>query len=400
VRAVIVGNGLAGTMAAKTLRELSADAEITVFSEEDYPYYPRPNLIEYLAGHLPYEKLFAFPPAQAERLRIDVRLGERVTKVRPDARALETRSGLVVPFDAALLAGGAKPFVPQIRGAEKKGVFTLRTLRDALDMLEHLRTHRRVVVLGGGLLGLEIARALASSGADVQVIEFLDRLLPRQLDGRGAAILKGRIEKMGISVRVGTAAEEILGEGEVKGIRLGPGEEIPADTVVIAAGVKPDVTLALEAGLAVRRGIVTDDRLRSSHPSVFVAGDGVEHRGSLYGIIPASFEQSRAAAHNMLGLDKPYEGTMPAATLKVAGVYLTSVGIVNPDEDKHEVLTRHQPEEGVYKKLVIKDGLLVGAIWLGTKKGVGEISRLVSLNKNVEAFKHDLLDETVDLTGM
>ena len=400
MKIVIVGNGLAGTLAAKTARELDPEAGIEIFGEEKYAYYPRPNLIEFLAGRLPYEKLFAFPEDWNVRQRIDVHLGAKVAKIRPDERTVETGSGGVFPYDALLLASGARAAVPPLTGSGLKGVFVLRTLDDALAILDHLRTHAHVAVLGGGLLGLEIARAIRGRGAEVSVVEFFDRLLPRQLDPAAAGILKHQIEKTGISVRLGAVSREILGAAEVRGIRFESGDEVEADLVVIAAGVKPELALAKDAGLTVERGIVVDDRLRTSRPEIFAAGDVAEHQGRVYGIIPASFEQARAAAGNMLGMDMPYSGTVPSNTLRVAGLYVTSAGEVNPEARGHEVLVRSVPEDGLYKKIVLKEGRLVGAIWMGTKKGALEIGRFVALKKDVESRKGDLLEDTFDFAEM
>lgn len=400
MKIVIVGNGLAGTLAAKTVRELDQEAGIEIFGEEKYAYYPRPNLIEFLAGRLPYEKLFAFPEIWNTRQRIGLHFGERVAKIRPDERTVETGTGGIFPYDALLLASGARAAVPPLKGSGLKGVFVLRTLDDALAILDHLRTHAHVAVLGGGLLGLEIARAIRGRGAEVSVVEFFDRLLPRQLDPAAAGILKRQIEKTGISVRLGAVTREILGAAEVRGIRFESGDEVEADLVVMATGVKPELVLAKDAGLSIDRGIVVDDHLRTSRPEIFAAGDVAEHQGRVYGIIPASFEQARAAAHNMLGMDMPYSGTVPSNTLKVAGLYVTSAGEVNPEARGYEVLVRSVPEDGLYKKIVLKEGRLVGAIWMGTKKGVSEVGRLVALKKDVERRKGDLLEDTFDFAEM
>jgi len=396
VNAVIVGGGLAGTMAAKTLRELDQDVEIEIFGEEPFPYYPRPNLVEHVAGRVPYEKLFAFPEGWAEKQRIGLRLGEKVARFFPSEKKIETASGASISYDALLLATGARAAVPPIAGTDKKGVFVLRTLVDAQGLIAHLGEHRRVAVLGGGLLGLEIARAIRSREAEVDVIEFFDRLLPRHLDPAAAALLKTQFEKSGISVRLGTVTKEIFGNGGVRGVRFESGGELAADAVIVAAGIKPDTGLAVDAGLRVAKGIVVDDRMRTSDPAVFAAGDVAEHRGRVYGIIPAAFEQARAAAYNMLGQDKPYPGTMPFNTLKVAGLYLTSMGEIDAEGSGYESLVRTIPESGLYKKIVLQEGRLVGAIWMGTKRGASEVSRLVALKKDVESWKKDLLEDEFD----
>ena len=394
MNAVIVGSGLAGTLAAKTLRELAPDAGIEILGEERHPYYPRPNLIEYLAGRMPRDKIFAFPEDWAARQSIGLRLGTGAVRIDPAAKRIETSSGQTVPYDVLLLASGARPTRPPVAGTDKKGVFVLRTLDDAEAILEHLRGHGKAVVLGGGLLGLEIARALRGRGVEVGVVEFFDRLLPRQLDPEAAGILKGQIEATGIAVRLGAVAREILGAGGVRALRFESGDEVEADTVVIAAGIAPEVALARESGLKVGRGIVVDDRMRTSAPGVFAAGDAAEHAGRTYGTIPAAFDQARAAAQNMLGLDVPYGGTVPSNTLKVSGLTVTSSGDFSAEGPGIESLVRSDPGKGLYKKLVLREGRLVGAIWMGTKKGAAEISRLVALQKDVEARKEDLFEES------
>ena len=393
---VIVGNGLAGTLAAKTVRELDGDAEIEVFGEERYPYYPRPHLVEYLAGRLPSDKLFGFPEGWAERQRIGVRLGEKVTRIQPRERKVETLSGLERFYDVLLLATGARAVLPPVEGIAKPGVFALRTLDDANALIEHLGTHRRAAVLGGGLLGLEIARAIRSREVEVTVVEVFDRLLPRQLDPAAAVILRAHFEKIGISVRLAAVVKEILGVGGVQGLRFESGERLDADTVIIAAGITPEVGPAKDAGLEVGRGIVVDDRMRTSAPAIFAAGDAAEHRGRIHGIIPAAFEQARAAAFAMMGQDKPYGGTVPFNTLKVAGIYLTSVGKIEAQGEGYEALVRSHPEAGLYKKIVLRQGRLVGGIWMGTKKGAAELSRLVAVERHVEALKKDLLEDDFD----
>lgn len=400
MKVVIVGNGLAGTMAAKTLRELDPDVGIEVLAEESHPYYPRPNLIEFVAGALPYERLFAFPDRWSERQNIAVRLGAPVVRIDPAAGAVTTRDGTTVPFDRLLLASGASAVVPPVKGSDKKGAFVLRTLDDALAILEALKTRPRVAVLGGGLLGLEIARALKVRGAEVSVTEFFDRLLPRQLDPAAAALLKAQVERLGITVRLAATAEEITGDGEVRGLRFKDGSAAEADIVIFAAGVRPNVALAKDAGLDTDRGVLVDDLMRTSHPAVHAAGDVAQHGGRVYGIIPASFDQARAAAFNILGREKRYAGTVPSNTLKVMGIFVTSAGLVNPEGPGTETLVREDPAAGTYKKLVLRDGFLEGAIWMGTKKGAADITRLTAARANVAAWKGNILEDGFDLSGI
>ncbi|MGB8953056.1 MAG: FAD-dependent oxidoreductase [Candidatus Aminicenantales bacterium] len=394
----IVGNGLAGTIAAKTLRELDRQVEIEIYAEEKFLYYPRPNLIDFIAGKISEERIFAFPEQWYQNQRIQVHLSSPVQKIRPESRTIEIDKGQKKKYDTLLLANGASAFLPPFKGAEKAGVFTLRTLDDALRILEYLNTHPKVAVIGGGLLGLEIARAIKARGTEVEVIEFADYLLSRQLDVQGAALLKLQIEKQGIKVRLRTATEEILGPGEVRGLRFKDGSESEAEMAVVAAGVRPNIRLAKEAGLEVDRGIVVNDFLELSQPNIFAAGDGIQHNGQVYGIIPASFDQSRIAAANILGRKTGYAGTTFSNTLKVVGLFVTSVGLVHPEGEGYEEIRLEKQEEGIYKKIVLKDGVLVGAIWMGTKNGVNSVTRAVTQQLNVAKWKDTLLEDRFDFS--
>ncbi|MFA9452858.1 MAG: MFS transporter, partial [Candidatus Aminicenantaceae bacterium] len=234
---VIVGNGLSGTILAKTLRELDPESKIVLIGDEKHLYYPRPNLIEYLAGNLAYERLFAFREEWYREQGLELHLDSRVTGILRDSQSVETDGGRSFPYDRLVLANGAYAAVPPFQGKDKRGIFTLRTLDDALAILDYMAHHPRVAVIGGGLLGLEIARAVKARGRDVDVYEFFPRLLPRQLDSPGADVLKRQIENLGIRVHLDVATEEILGEGEARGLRFKDGGECSADMVIVAAGL-------------------------------------------------------------------------------------------------------------------------------------------------------------------
>ena len=397
MRIIVVGNGLAGTIFSKTVHDIDPGVDIQIYSDENYRYYPRPNLIEFLAGNLPYERLFAFPEEWYSSRNIQLSLGESIKKISPSSSEVELTGGRREKYDALLLANGAHSFSPPFNGIEKKGVFTLRSLDDALNILDYVEARRKVVVVGGGLLGLEIARALKGRGLEVEVVEFFPRLLPRQLDPQGAEILKLQIEKMGIKVFLGKATEEILGEREVKGLRFKGDGTLEAEAAVIAAGVRPNIQLAADAGLNVDRGIVVDEFLQTSHDGIFAAGDGAQYIGQVPGIISAAFEQSRTAASNVMGIKQSYLGTIPANTLKVAGIDVTSIGHVNPEEVIEEYRFEDK-DAGVYKKIVVQNGEIIGAIWMGTKKGIKEINQVISQKMNIEKWKTSLLKKDFDFS--
>ncbi len=398
MRIVVIGNGISGIIFSKTLRELDQDVEIDVFAREKYHYYPRPNLIDFLAERIPFERLFAFPEDWYTNQNIRIHLSKPVKKILPASREIELDQGHKERYDRLIVANGSYSFVPPFQGTEKKGIYTLWNLDDAYRILEYMADHPNVVVIGGGLLGLEIARALNTRGAQVGVVEFFDRLLPRQLDQQGASILQHHIERMGIKVRVGTVTEDFKGREEVSGVRFKGGDEWEADMALVAAGARPNISMVQEAGLDVERGLIVNEYLQSSDPLIYGVGDAVQHKGRVYGIIPASFEQARSAAHNVFGQQKEYLGTIPSNTLKVMGVHLTSIGLVNPEEGEFEEFRKEIREEGIYKKVVLQDGIIVGAIWMGTKDGVRDITRIITKKANVSEWKEALLEDEFDFS--
>ena len=398
MRVVIIGNGISGIIFSKTLRELDKKVEIDVFAKEKYHYYPRPNLIEFLAGRIPYERIFAFSEDWYREKNINIQLNKTIKKILPDLQEIELQNGKRENYDRLLFASGSHSFIPPFKGVDKRGVFSLRTIDDAFKILEYLESHRKVIVIGGGVLGLEIARALKSRGAEVEVVEFFDYLLGRQLDFQGASVLKNQIENMGIKVHLGMATEEVFGNNEVKSLRFKGGKELEADMTVIAAGVRPNINIAKEAGLETERGLVVNDYLQTSEAAIYGAGDVVQHKGRMYGIIPACFEQARTAAYNILGQKKNYEGTIPSNTLKVFGLSVTSIGLVNPEEGKCEEFRKEIRQEGIYKKIVVQEGTIIGAIWMGTKKGIDHINRAISQRKNIERWKDSILEDDFDFS--
>lgn len=374
---LIVGNGVAGTTAAAELANRHA-GEIDVCTAERHPYYFRPQLARLLAGEVTLDKLYARPPSWYKERAIAVHLETEVVHLLPGRKRVVLSSGDEMPYDRLLLAVGGSPAIPPIEGLNRQGVFTLRTIDDALRIREYAARCQEAVVIGGGLLGLEAARGLTALGLTVSALEVAPRLCPRQLDEAGAAVFQRQVEGLGIRVALNAETVAVVGDGTVRGVVLRDGREFPAQMVLIASGVRSNATLAAEAGLRVEQGIVVDEHMRTSAPDVYCAGDSACFHGRSWGIIPQARAQAQVAAANMAGHEAVYEEIVPATTLKIVGIDLKSVGTVMPEKNAGFEEMRHcDAEAGLYSKIVVKNDALVGAIVLGDRALDRELEGLV-----------------------
>jgi len=403
VKSVIIGNGIAGITAARTISTVVPGAQIEIYTDEPHPYYLRPRLIDFLAGRLRLEDIYAYPPEWYAKRRIVVHLGTRVAQVDVPGKRLLLEDGGKASYDRLLLAVGSRPFLPPLEGIDKEGFFTLRSIEDALAIKSHaqrclLAGLREAVLMGGGLLGLESANALASLGLHVTVLERGRWLLPRQVDQEGSVVLQEQIERLGIRFALGAVSETILGNDGVSGVLLQNAMTIPAGLILCSAGVRSSVDLAKRAGLAVDKGVLVDDQMRTSAEHIYAAGDVAEWEGKLPCIIPVAIEQARVAAANMVEPGSAtYHGTVPSTTLKVVGLDLTSIGVIAPQEEGYEELRKLDRDRGVYEKLVLRDGCVVGAILLGDRKRVPSVTKLIKRGTDVSAHRDRLLDDDFDL---
>jgi len=398
---VIVGNGIAGITAAQTIVRADPAAEVHIFGAEPYPYYRRPLLWEFIAGQIEQEALLFRPTAWYTERGIRLHLGVGVTALNPQAHSLILDDGSSVEYDRLLLATGCRPFIPPFEGVDKKGVYTLRTIEDAISIKEHSQGISTAAIIGGGLLGVETARALTSLNIDVSVIEFMPHLLPLQLDAEGAQALQSLLESMGMHIITGAATEAILGDELPTGVRTKDGHVVDAELVVISTGIRPRIELAREAGMDVNRGVVVDQQLRTSAADIYAAGDIAEFEGTIYGIIPAATDQARVAAANMVASGSAtYNGTIPATTLKIAGIDLTSLGEATATGDEFAILRKVDAAGGVYRRLTLRDGKIVGAILLGDTQSVRPVKQLITTGLDVSAYGERLLDEGFDLKAL
>lgn len=398
MKIVIIGNNVAGTTLAKALRDADANVEIDILTDESTPYYPRPRLIDYLEGKVQEKDMLFYPPEWYDKNRVKLMLSSKVDKVDPNAKKIQTK-GAWISYDKLVLATGSRSFVPPLKGLPKENVFTLRTMEDAKRVKETAAKSTHAIVIGGGLLGLESARGVCTAFPDLKVtiLEYAEHLLMRQLDHEGATLLQEWIESTGAKVVTKAETEEILGNDRVTGVKLKEGRVIEGDMVIISAGTRSNMELARDAGLKVNKGIIVDSSLSTSVPDIFAIGDVTEFNGQVWAMIPPALDQARVAAKKILGQPGPdYAGTIPSNTLKVSGIDLTSVGMVRsahePPEPSFEEIRAISSDRKVYKKFVVKDGKMIGAILLGTKKEALKVTMMIKNGDDVGAIKGKLSD--------
>ena len=394
---VIVGNGAAGTHAAEAIRKEDGDGRITLVTDEDLPFYYRIRLNELISGDVTEADLLAKKEAWYRDQNIDLRTSTRVDGGDAKKKTLTTADGQELGYNRLLLATGSHSFVPPIKGSEKKGVFALRSVQDARDIASWAKKAETVVLIGGGLLGLETGNGLRKAGKRVTVVEFFPRLLPRQLDVDGAGRLQQIMEEMGFSFRLGAKTQEIRGANAATEVLLEGGEKLPAEMVVISAGVRPNMELAEPLGLKHDKGIQVNERLETNQPHIYAAGDAAEFQGMPYGIWPAAMEQGKIAGTNMAGGDLTYDGTTMANTLKVVGVDLASAGNIDVE---NELDSRILSNEKVFKKIVLQNDRIVGCIMLGDTKGFNQVTKAMSEKVDVSVVKDEILKEGFDFKSL
>ncbi len=388
---VIIGNGMA---AARLCEELSKRAlgryAVAVIGAEPQLAYNRVLLSSVLSGETASDDI-ALRPARWWRDRgVTLQYGCAASAIDPVAHTVTLADGRTLSFAKLVLATGSRPVRLPLPGVDLAGVLTFRDLADVATIARSGRNGRRVVVIGGGLLGLEAAYGLAKTGATVTLIHLMDRLMERQLDDPAATMLKRAVEARGIEVLLNAETARFVGDRSVAGVELKDGRILEADTVVVAVGIKPNAEIAAAAGLKVNRGIMVDDHLATSAPNIFAIGECAEHRGTCYGLVEPAYEQARVLAGHLAGEFAEYHGSAVATNLKVAGINVYSAGSFLGDATTEQI-TLHDAGLDVYRKLVIEGGRLAGAVLFGDTSDGPWYLDLIRSGVSTNKFRDDLI---------
>ena len=394
LKLVMIGNGMAGVRTLEELLKLAPDLyDITVFGAEPHPNYNRILLSPVLAGEQTFEEIVLNDLNWYAENDIKLLLGRKVVKIDRKKRLVIADDGSEAEYDRLLIATGSNPFILPIPGKDLQGVIGYRDIADTQMMMDTAKTHKHAVVIGGGLLGLEAANGLKLRGMDVTVVHIGDWLLERQLDSTAGRLLQKSLEDRGLKFLLPKHTAELLdnGEGRVCAVKFKDGEVIPADLVVMAAGIRPNSELAESAGIACNRGILVNDTMQTYDPRIYAIGECASHRGIAYGLVAPLFEQAKVCANHLaqLGFSR-YQGSVTSTKLKVTGIDLFSAGEFMGGEGT-ETITLSDPIGGVYKKLVIKDDVLVGACLYGDTADGGWYFRQIRENHNVSEIRDHLM---------
>ena len=399
---VVIGNGMAGARLVEEVVSLGGQEsyDITVLGEESCGNYNRILLSGVLSGSHDPDDIFINPLDWYEENGVELHAGVRVIGIDRKGKMAYGSGGLLVPYDKLVIATGSSAFVPPMDGlmeedgSYKSGVFVFRTLDDCTEIINYAGKVQKAAVIGGGLLGLEAARGLMNRGIEVDVVHLMAWLMDMQLDSLSGQLLKQSLEELGVRFHLEKLTTAILGDGEVTGLQFKDGATLDCEMVVVSAGIRPNVDLARMAGLHVRRGIlVTDSLACRNDQDIYSIGECAEHRSQVYGLVAPLWEQARVLAERLTGrnADALYTGSRISTKLKVMGVELAVAGDKDPSSDEDEVVTYVEPNRNVYKKVIVRDGKVTGAILLGDGLTVPRILQAFDRGEALPENRSELL---------
>ena len=381
---VLIGNGMAGVRCIEEILRVAPHSfEMTIFGTEPHLNYNRIQLSSVLQGGTTFNDITIHDRNWYDEQNINLFTGETVIKIDPEKQVVKTNKNRDFSYDRLIIATGSVPYLLPITGTNKEGVIAFRTIDDCQKMIEAAKHYKKAVVIGGGVLGLEAAFGLLNLGMEVTVVHNGRNLMERQLDERAAKLLQTELEKQGLRFLFDKETKEINGNSRVGGVSFKDGTEIPADLVVMAVGVRPNIRLAKDSGIDTNRAIIVNDYLETNIPNIYAVGECVEHQGIVYGLVKPLYDQGKVLAKRICGLEcKGYEGTILSTQLKISGVDVFSVGQFTCDE-RFKSIEIHDELDGVYKKLVFDESKLVGAVLFGDTSDRTRLLDMILKKQNV-----------------
>ncbi len=393
---VVIGNGMVGHRFCERLVEFDVRREyqIVTFCEEPRPAYDRVNLTKYFS-HRDADQLMLAKIDWYRDHGIELHIGDKATTIDREKKLVRSAQRRAIGYDTLILATGSAPFVPPVPGIDKMGVFVYRTIEDLIQIIDYGAHSKRAAVVGGGLLGLEAAKASYDLGLETHVVEVASRLMPRQVDDAGSKSLVSKIEALGVRVHLNKNTKEVLGNGKVAGMAFADGQQLAVDMVIVSAGIKPRDELARSCGLNVgqRGGVVVDEMLRTSDPNILAIGEVALYGGMIYGLVAPGYEMAEIAAANVTGQTREFRGADMSTKLKLMGVDVASFGNAFADEKQSKAIVYEDPFKGAYKKLVFNlDGTkLLGGILVGDASEYGQLSMLAKSSEPLPMPPSELL---------
>lgn len=384
VPVVIVGTGPAGIRAAEEILKRKPGQSIVMFGEEPWEPYNRVRLSSLLSGELNQSEIANLPRVHEESALM-MHYHSAVVSINTNMQLVLDEHGRRQRYSRLVIATGSRPHKPEIPGIHRKGVFTFRDMNDVQELLARRTRTRHTVVLGGGLLGLEAARAMQRMNTEVTIIEHAPHLMSRQLDESASELLREHVLSLGMQVILANGVTEILGDGEVQGIRLRNGREIQCDTVIVATGIRPAIDLARKARITVGRGVQVNDYMETSAENVYAIGECAEHRGKVIGLVAPGLEQAAVVAESITGGSAKFLGSASATRLKILDKEVFSMGEVTEESSlvSCNVYVYNKPEKGIYRKIVLRSGKLIGAIGIGEWQELQRIQEVINFKRRI-----------------
>lgn len=396
---VIVGNSTAAVAAIEKIRDYDRDGKVTVVSDERHCSYSRPLITNYLAGKIKDKDMCYRNQDFYKKNKVTALVGRKAVALDTKRKRARLDNGRKVSYDKLLIATGGRPFVPLIKGVDKKGVLTFTTWDDAVRLKKMIPNIRDVVVVGGGFIGLKTAEALAEVGLKVVIVELLDRVLATMLDKRASLLLEQQLKKNGIKVIINNTVVEVLGDGDATGVRLKDGKELACQAVVVAIGVSPSVELVKGTKIKVNKGIIVNNQMQTNVADVYAAGDVTEaptllaRQSQVIPIWPDAYLQGTIAGSNMTGNYLNYPGGLNMNSVDVFGLPAVAVGQGIISDKGYEIISKYHPKDKIYKKIVLRNDVVIGSIFVGDIERAGIITGLIKDKTNVKSFKKDLLKD-------